>query len=42
MEFINWMCNDCFIVMEAADEGQAEECPRCGREMDEVFIEEET
>lgn len=42
MDIGNWMCMDCRIVLEAVDEGQDEPCPRCGRDMDAVFLEEET
>ena len=33
MELANWMCPDCYVVLEAFDEGQKEECPRCGKAM---------
>jgi DNA-directed RNA polymerase subunit RPC12/RpoP len=29
----NYKCDDCGIMLDAADEGQTEECPRCGKEM---------
>ncbi|CAN5751431.1 hypothetical protein BH23ACT12_BH23ACT12_22470 [soil metagenome] len=28
------MCADCYVVLEAFDEGQVEECPRCGKVME--------
>lgn len=34
MELANWMCADCYVVLEAFDEGQTEECPRCGKVME--------
>ena len=42
MDYLNYMCPDCFIVLEAADEGQTEECPKCGRVMEEAFVTEDT
>lgn len=39
---MNWMCSECFIVLDADDEGQEEPCPKCGTLMDQVFLEEET
>lgn len=38
----NWMCFDCYLVLDAEDEGQEEPCPKCGNPMGEVFLEEET
>ena len=29
----NYTCDDCGIMLDAVDEGQTEECPRCGKEM---------
>jgi DNA-directed RNA polymerase subunit RPC12/RpoP len=29
----NYKCDDCGIMLDAVDEGQTEECPRCGKEM---------
>jgi predicted RNA-binding Zn-ribbon protein involved in translation (DUF1610 family) len=29
----NWQCETCMIVLDAADEGEPELCPRCGEEM---------
>ncbi len=29
----NWQCETCMIVLDAADEGTPELCPRCGEEM---------
>jgi predicted RNA-binding Zn-ribbon protein involved in translation (DUF1610 family) len=29
----NWQCETCMIVLEAADEGVPEPCPKCGEEM---------
>lgn len=34
MELANWMCPDCYVVLEAFDEGQTEECPRCFKAME--------
>jgi uncharacterized protein (UPF0212 family) len=42
MDFPHYMCPDCFVVMEAADEGQTEYCPRCGKAMEEAFVTEDT
>lgn len=38
----NWMCSECYIVLDAEDEGQEEPCPMCGTLMVEVFLAEET
>lgn len=32
----NWECKDCGLVLTAADEGEPEECPKCGKEMQTV------
>jgi hypothetical protein len=32
----NWQCPDCEIVVDASDQGQVEECPRCGLGMEPV------
>jgi hypothetical protein len=29
----NWSCDDCGMMMDADDDGQAEPCPRCGKNM---------
>ncbi len=29
----NYVCNDCGIMLDAIDEGQVEECVRCGKPM---------
>lgn len=42
MEFTNWLCPDCYVVLEAYNEGQTEECPKCGGPMEEAFVQEET
>jgi len=36
------MCPECYVVLEAYNEGQVEECPKCGGEMQEAFLQEET
>ena len=38
----NWQCEECRVVLEADDEGQDEPCPRCGKNMIAVFLNEET
>ncbi len=38
----NWMCDECYLVLDAVDEGQQEDCPKCGRVMSQVQIQGET
>ncbi|MBW3590574.1 MAG: hypothetical protein KY393_01790 [Actinobacteria bacterium] len=32
----NWECKDCGMVLTAADEGEPEPCPKCGKDMEAV------
>lgn len=42
MEFSDWICAKCYVVLQAANDGQEERCPKCDSVMEEAFIQEET